>query len=77
MKISIRLFGDLRRFLAPGQDTLEVVLSEGSTVHDLIRTLNLPHGEIWVVSINGTLATREQDLKDGDKVEIFAPVGGG
>jgi len=75
--VRVRLYGNLRRF-APGQkEELEWEMPPKSSVMDLIKSLGIAEGEVWIVSINDQLADVNQLLEDGDDVRIFAPVAGG
>jgi sulfur carrier protein ThiS len=69
VKLTVYLFGDLRRVLPRGQDLLDLDMPEGSTALDMLRQIGIHPGEVWV--------PEDQPLKDGDFVEVFEPVGGG
>ncbi|MBU4533476.1 MAG: MoaD/ThiS family protein [Firmicutes bacterium] len=79
MRISIRLFATLQRYLrppAPGEGTaLEV--PEGTTVDGLLRTLGVPLEQVKIVMVNGIHAEMEYVLREADRVGVFPPVAGG
>lgn len=77
MRLTIRLFGDLRRYLPKGQDPLLLEMPEGSTVLAMLNQVGIHPGEVWVVRANKQVVPEEQPLQDGDDVEVFEPVGGG
>ncbi len=77
MKLVVHLFGDLRRHLPRGQETLQLELPEGATSLALLRHIGIHPGEVWVVRANKQIVPEEQPLHDGDVIEIFEPVGGG
>lgn len=77
MKVMVELFGDLRKYLPPGVEQLNMELEEGATVGDLIRRIELERGEIWGISIDGMLVNRQMKLADGNRVLLFPPIGGG
>lgn len=52
-------------------------ITPGETVLELATRLQIPHGEIKIVFVNGLAAELDRPLADGDRVGIFPPVGGG
>ena len=74
MKLNVKLFASLRegRF-----DERDLEFSEGSSVRDVAKTAGIPEGEIAVIFINARHAELETVLRDGDRLSIFPPVGGG
>ena len=77
MKLTVRLFGDLRRYLPEGQDPIQMELPEGSTSMTVLDSLGIHPGEVWVVRANKQVVPEDQPLRDGDDLEVFEPVGGG
>ena len=77
MKLTVHLFGDLRRHLPEGQDPILMDLPEGSTAMTVIETLGIHPGEVWVVRANKQVIQEDQLLRNGDELEVFEPVGGG
>jgi sulfur carrier protein ThiS len=83
MRITVKLFALLGRFLPPGAtgNQAELVVAEGATPADVIVNLGLPDGLTHLVLVNGTYvppgerATRR--LQAGDTVAIWPPVAGG
>ena len=77
MRLTVRLFGDLRRYLPRGQETIEMELPEGATPSAVFEQLGIHPGEVWLVRANKEIVSEETPLGDGDDLEIFEPVGGG
>jgi sulfur carrier protein ThiS len=77
MRVAVRTFGNLRRYLPDGGQGASVSLSETATIRDVLDALGIPENEAWRVSLNGTLVSVEAALSDSDEVSVFAPVGGG
>ena len=77
MKVTVRLFGDLRRYLPKGQNLLVLDLPEGTTAVGMLQHLGIHPGEVWVIRANRQVIREEQPLHDGDDIEVFEPVGGG
>jgi molybdopterin converting factor small subunit len=79
MQVSVRLFATLRRFAGnlPAGKTLELELSKGSTLQDLVDQLGIPAEETKVAFVNGRAQDLDYALQQGDEVGIFPPIGGG
>jgi sulfur carrier protein ThiS len=52
-------------------------VAEGATVEDVLRQLNIPAGLVKLIFVDGIHASRESNLKDGSRLGVFPPVGGG
>ena len=79
MKIEIRLFASLARFM-PDKSikkpyTMEI--QEGTTIRDVFKSIGVPEDAVKLIFLNGLHATGDRVLKDGDKVGVFPPLGGG
>lgn len=79
MKIEIHLFASLAKYLPENakNKTCIIELSDHSVVSDLIKKMKVPDHAIKLIFLNGIHASRSSVLKDGDRVGIFPPVGGG
>jgi thiamine biosynthesis protein ThiS len=77
VRLTVRLFGDLRRHLPDGQEALDLELPEGSTVLAMLKQAGIDPNEVWVVRVNKKIVSEEHPLQDGDDLEVFEPVGGG
>jgi len=77
MQLTVRLYGDLRRYLPEGKDSLLLEAPEGTTVLSMLEQAGISPGEVWVVRANKKVVAEDQLLHDGDDVEVFEPVGGG
>jgi sulfur-carrier protein len=79
MKIQLKLYGNLRR-LSPGGQAgapMTIELPNGASLQDLVAQLQIPAEETKVAFVNGLVQEWGYELKEGDKVGIFPPVGGG
>ena len=74
MQIKVRLFATLRD--GRGKE-LMMDLDSGSTPQMIIDILEIRREEVAILLVNGMDGKFEQQLKDGDTVSIFPPVGGG
>jgi molybdopterin converting factor subunit 1 len=81
MQVRTLLFAQLRE--ASGRASVEVELAEGSTVEDLLASLEsvIPSlavvGPATAVAVNQAYADRSSPLADGDEVALIPPVAGG
>lgn len=77
MRLTVHLFGDLRRFLPRGQEALDLEIQDGATAALVLEQLGIHPGEVWLVRANRQIVAEDSPLRDGDDLEIFEPVGGG
>ena len=72
--IEVRLYAMLRQ----GREKIIMLENQGfSTARDIIVHLDIPAGEVSILLINGFHKTPDTEVKDGDIVALFPPVGGG
>jgi molybdopterin converting factor small subunit len=74
MEVRVRLSDNLRNYF---EEERRFQLEVEATVGELIDGLGLAEGEVGVVALNGGLATRSEELHEGDEVLLFPPTGGG
>jgi len=79
LKIEVRLFADLVRFLPPGsrQNPATLEIEKGVTVDDVLNRLGISSKITNIVMVNGVHGGRAMPLKDGDVVSVFLPLAGG
>ena len=80
MKIEIRLLTQLKLYLPNPDiagDTQTIDLKNDATVKDVMMELGIPLDMPKVIMLNEKQGKLEDKLKDGDRVTIFPPVGGG
>ena len=79
MKVTLKLFASLRRYLPEGHNgvscTLE--LSDGAKVEDVFNKLNIAENQPQIILVNGLFCGSDQDLKEADILSVFPPVAGG
>ncbi|WDP92840.1 MAG: MoaD/ThiS family protein [Desulfobacter sp.] len=73
-RIDLKLFVTLAQY-HPGEGRLEI--ENGTTVADLIKNCGIPEEEVKLIFINGRKAGAGDVIRDGDRVGLFPPVGGG
>lgn len=78
--VEVRLYAALQRFLdqgATGEPTF-LQVPEGTTLSDLVAVgLGIPSDEFKTAMVNGVRCELEYVLRNGDRIGIFPPIGGG
>ena len=79
MRVTVKLFASLSRFSPGGLSAtpFEVDLPASSNLQRLVEQLGIPTAELKVAFVNGLICELDCDLKPGDQVGIFPPIGGG
>ena len=77
--IELRLHAGLERYASVERAgaALPLSLHDGATVGDVLRHLGIPEGAVHLIFVNGFAQSLDSSLKEGDRVALFAPVGGG
>jgi len=79
MKIEVNLYATLSQYIPDGKKgpTHIVDVEEGTTVSDLLRQLGVPTQSAKLIFLDGIHCELEALLKEGNKLGVFPPVGGG
>ncbi len=77
MQITLRLYGNLRRYAKDRRETAEMNLAEGTTIQLLLDSLHVPETAWWLAAVNDQVVAADTALRENDVVEVFEPVGGG
>ena len=88
MKITVKIFATLTQYLSEeflaqypqgsrSGSPIELELSEGSTLNDLVNSLDLPKELVKVTFVNGRAEEPDHRLQAGDEVGMFPPIAGG
>ena len=79
MQVEIKLMGNLGQSLPEGHGrfSLSMVLNEETTVPELLTELKISEKPYILVLVNGRRVEKDHVLKDGDKVSLLRPTGGG
>ncbi len=74
IKVEVRLFAYLRQ----GRGKKQILeFEEGTTISQVMDMLNIDEDDVSIALINGTDGPIDRQLKDGDVLALFPPVGGG
>ena len=74
MHVRVRLYASLRKDRAPEED---VEVPPGTTTASLIEMLGLEVPAVTLIFINGRHADLMTEIRDGDEMALFPPIGGG
>ena len=77
MKVSVKLFNQLRVYAPRGSAHARPTLPPGAQVADLLARLNIPAAVQRTVLVNGRRAEDDTPLADGDDVVLMSPIEGG
>jgi molybdopterin converting factor small subunit len=74
VQVTVKLFATLRtnRFKVKVLD-----YSSGTTILDVARDLDIPKEELALTLVNGISVEVDHEIRDGDTLSLFPPVGGG
>lgn len=73
MRLTVKCFATLYTFEPAPDKTFQ----DGATVRDVIDELGIPVDDVRIIFINGRGSELDAELKDGDRLGLFPPVGGG
>jgi sulfur carrier protein len=79
MTIQVALYAGLARYLPCGAQhrTATLAVPDGATVLDVMRQLGVPDDVSCIPVVDGTRATAEAVLRDGETLSLFPPLAGG
>lgn len=77
MKITYRLFANLRSYSPEEDGSGELNFIEGSTVRSVTDFLKIPPEIEKVILVNGRHAKEDTELSEGDVITYFPPMTGG
>lgn len=75
IQIELKLFVTLSKHLPDSADAYPI--DDGTTIQTLIDTLKMDDAQVKLIFVNGVKEDRTYQLRDGDRVGLFPPVGGG
>ncbi len=72
--VEVRLFATFREGREKKQS---MEFPKGTNLFQIIEALNIDEEEVSIALINGIDGPLDREIKDGDIVALFPPVGGG
>lgn len=79
MEIKVKLFASLGAY-APDEQSAKPFsceVEEGATLKRLIEKLGIPNDHVKLKFVNGRTRKMDYELRTGDEVGFFPPIGGG
>lgn len=77
MRIKLKTYGLLRKYIPEEANPYEMEIEEGTTVEALLHTLKIPHEYVPIVTVRGKKVEMDYILKDGDELILLPIMGGG
>jgi molybdopterin converting factor small subunit len=79
MRVQVKLFATLRKYLPPGSagDTLTVEVPDDATVADLVAALGIPSEHARMAVAAGEQLDLAARLPPGLEINLFPPLAGG
>ena len=79
MKVEINLFATLTAYLPDKvrENNRMMEVEDGTTIGELLQQLRIPSGKAKLIFLDGAHTDVGAVLKEGSRVGIFPPVGGG
>jgi len=78
--IEVRLHAGLERYAPMGGGaaaSFPLAVPDGGTVGDVLSHLGIPREAVHLIFVNGLAQSLDSPLKEGDRLALFAPIGGG
>lgn len=79
VNLTVRVFGTLQQSFDhyDADKGMTVTVPDGTTVEGLIQILDLDAKQVGMVSQNGNLVPKDQEVEEGAELKIFQPISGG
>jgi molybdopterin converting factor small subunit len=77
MRVTVKLYGPLRRFLAAGANEAVLDLPEGAAVADAVAALGIPPEHAQMIISGEDQLSPTSVLHDGQEFDLFPPLAGG
>jgi sulfur carrier protein ThiS len=78
MKLTVQLYGTLRRFSNMAERGIWVgEVPAGTTIRALIGLIGASEAEVAVASVNGKMALLDTKCREGDDLILVTPMGAG
>ncbi len=77
--VEVRLYATLQKYHPSLRisDPLGITLDDKARLGNLFSELEIPKEEIKIALVNGKREEESYLLKDGDRIGLFSPIGGG
>jgi len=76
MQVSVKMWGNLRRFAPDGVGETEMQVADDATIVDLMTRMGAEH-EVFAAAVNGKVVPLSTRLSPNDRVVLFDHLIGG
>jgi sulfur carrier protein ThiS len=76
IEVTLKMNGELSRFLPNGEHVARLSVPEGSRIMDLVHQVEAD-GEVWLVAVNGKVSRLSAPVSAGDTIDCFSALEGG
>jgi len=73
----LHLGGHLNWYDPHKRSWLAIDLTQPTVLVELLQQLSVPAGEVAITVLNGRVADLDAIVSNGDRVELYPPIGGG
>ena len=77
MQVTLKLYGNIKRYAPNQKEIADVEVNIGTTIRALLDGFGVPDMQVWMSAVNDNVVDDSTELHDGDVLEIFEPIGGG
>ncbi len=77
MRIKLKTYGLLRKYIPGEVNPYEMEIEEGTTVGALLNTLKIPNEYVPIVTVGEKKVEMSYIIKDGDELTLLPIMGGG
>ncbi len=77
MRIKIKTYGLLRKYIPEEANPYEIEVEEGITVSELLRILKIPEDYVPIVTVGDRKVEISYKIKNGDELTLLPIMGGG
>jgi sulfur carrier protein ThiS len=77
MHVTVKLYGNLKKYLPEKREVAQIDLPPATTIAALLAQLGVPDSQVWMSAVDDTVVDTDTILHEGAVLEVFEPVGGG
>jgi len=75
--ITVHFGQGLKRSRGAFGSVVEMRVPSGTRIRDVIDMLELPQGDVGIISRDGAMVKKDAEVRDGDVLWLYPPIGGG
>jgi sulfur carrier protein ThiS len=74
--MKVKVFGLLKKY-TDNKDVVEIEIDSEKRVGDIIGSLNIPEGYVYIIEKNGNLVKRDTVVNNNDQISLIPFLSGG